>query len=54
MVRLRGETVLTFFKMVDTFQFQDGAIKSVERLYYSAMLPKFQFQDGAIKRVRFT
>ena len=50
MVRLKAVGNVVKPTLVSTFQFQNGAIKSLNTVSLSTQLGMFQFQNGAIKR----
>ena len=51
MVRLKAEIVKEFVE-AESFQFLNGAIKSLGKMISTFLPMKFQFLNGAIKRLR--
>ena len=49
MVRLKVNSTVAATLKTDMFQFQNGAIKSVNEMVFICTHSKFQFQNGAIK-----
>ena len=50
MVRLKAFEWIEGKGVVDSFQFQSGAVKSMQQKAVKKLVKLFQFQSGAVKR----